>query len=224
MPLPVAIPAAIAIGSAIGGAIKSRRARKLAERTGQQTQQAYQGMSRDALRREAESRGQEQQSRNVFMEAAQGARDFDPQSYARETAGALAADTSDAVRRGARAQDIGNARRGFNSPAGQSRVRAQSQENLNRQLAGLSMDAGRMRSDAMSNYSNTMGNVYNTDSNRTNNYYDAALGLQGSAIGARHQSGMGQAGYMAGQAGNAYQMAGTMGGEAWNQYRRQRGW
>lgn len=110
-------------------------------------------------------------SRNRYTDLLQG---FDPQKYARETAGALAQDAGEAYNQGQGQLALRAQRSGFiNSGGGQGALNRDTSSRLARALAGLSMQAGQMEQGRIDRF----GDLHQTDVGVSENQRDRSLDL-----------------------------------------------
>jgi hypothetical protein len=170
------IAGAIGIGSALFGAHKSSKANNKAAR-------GYEQMAQDANRRMGVWDNNAQQSRAAYQSAVQG---FDPSAYASRAAGSMYNDLASQLA-GANAQRMANLnRRGlFASDLGGNRQQAGFQNELASRLAGLSMQQASMEQQRQG----MLGQLMGSDLGQSNALYQAATGLQGSALGQRQAAG-----------------------------------
>jgi hypothetical protein len=173
------IPAAIgAVSSGIGAWQAHRGAKK--------ESQAYGKLAQEEEARARAAQAQAAASRNMFVDAARGARDFDPTSYMQSQAGNMMSGLMDQYRQGTNARLANNNSRGvFNSDLGGARMQRNLNENMTNSLAGLSMDAARMRAAQEQQYASAMGGVYGSDQGQQNQFHNSALGLRGAGIEAQ---------------------------------------
>lgn len=206
--IPLAMGVAGAAASAYGGRKAKKGARREASAYGKLAEQAEQ-----QRRAAAQTSGQ---SRNQFMEAATGARDFDPTEAMNRTAGSMMTSIGDQYRQTTNAR-MGNlnARGLFGSNIGGARAERNLNSQIAQALAGLSMQGAQMKQGALSDYTRNMGHVYGTDRDQENMYWDAAMGLRGSQIAGRAAGDQATAGMWGDIGGSLLGAAGQYAARRW---------
>lgn len=182
----MAIPALIPLAMGAAGAYSAWRGGKKAKRGAEREAQGYAGMAADANRRMDQASRQAGESRNMFMSAATGARDFDPSAAMRQEADAMMAGLQDQYRGAVNARNANkNARGMFNSGFGEAAGQRDLNDAIGQGLSSIALRGAGMKQGALESYARNVGSIYDTDIGQGNMYYNAATGLRGSEIGAR---------------------------------------